>query len=99
MVDLTDINDAALITELWRRGYSVVRPSQYGLTPRQMKVYSLIQSRLQSGQPAPSMREIAEHIDKGKSPSSAHRIVRMLVERGVIRRLPHRARSITLTGL
>jgi SOS-response transcriptional repressor LexA len=93
---LGDVSDATLICEMWRRGYSVAKIGGFGLTGRQLKVFEFIRDRMAEGLPAPSMREIAAHLGGKASASSGHRIVKTLVERGVVKRLPNRARSVTL---
>lgn len=65
-----------------------------GLTPRQADCLAFIRKRLEAGQVAPSYEEIAAHL--GIVKSNAHRMVHALAERGHIRMIRNRERSIAL---
>lgn len=67
-----------------------------GLTPRQADCLAFIRKRLEAGQVAPSYEEIAGHL--GIVKSNAHRMVHALAERGHIRMIPNRERSIALVA-
>lgn len=66
-----------------------------GLTPRQSDCLGVIQKALGERGIAPSFDEIAASMHL-KSKSGVDRLLRGLEERGVIRRLPYRARGIEL---
>jgi len=68
-----------------------------GLTPRQSDCLRVISERLaQSGVP-PTYDEICLQLGFS-SKSNVARLVDALVERGHLRRLPHRARGLALAG-
>ena len=68
-----------------------------GLTPRQSDCLAVIQKALGERGIAPSFDEIAASM-RLKSKSGVDRLLRGLEERGVIRRLPYRARGIELVS-
>lgn len=65
-----------------------------GLTERQSDCLRFVRARRAAGMPAPSYSEISRHL--GVNRSSVHRLVHALIERGYLRFLPNRARSIAL---
>lgn len=67
------------------------------LTACQRSVLTFIKGYIEKEGLAPSYTEIAAHMGV-ESKSSVHRVVRGLEERGHIRRMPNRSRSITLIG-
>lgn len=69
-------------------------PDAYGLTTRQADVLAFIRRRLGEGI-SPSYQEIQDALGL-KSKSGVARLVRGLVDRGRIRQLPYRGRSIEL---
>lgn len=69
------------------------------LTPRQQDALLFIRLWIERTGVSPTRREMKEHF--GVSLNACHRWVEGLVERGYLRRLPHRARAlevIKLTG-
>lgn len=67
-----------------------------GTTPTQRRVISIL-ARLQAqGDYGPTLAEIRE-IMGGGSRSTTHRMIEALIERGLISRLPNRARSIVVS--
>jgi len=71
--------------------------SQFGLTPKQQTALAFIRSYIGAHGVSPSYDEICAHMAV-TSKSNAHRIVQALRERGHIRVLPGRARSMVLTA-
>ncbi|MCP4561989.1 MAG: MarR family transcriptional regulator [Bosea sp.] len=65
-----------------------------GLTPRQSDCLAYVRSRLEEGEVAPSLDEIAAYL--GVVKSSVHRMVSALVERGHLVRLQNRSRGLAL---
>ena len=63
------------------------------LTRKQHELLTYIQDRLQDTGVSPSFEEMKEALAL-KSKSGVHRLISALEERGLIRRLPNRARSI-----
>jgi repressor LexA len=68
------------------------------LTQKQKELLLFINSRMQAEGVPPSFDEMKEALDL-KSKSGIHRLITALVERGFIRRLPHRARAIEVLKL
>lgn len=68
------------------------------LTAKQKELLLFIHSRMQDSGVPPSFDEMKEALDL-KSKSGIHRLITALVERGFIRRLPHRARAIEVIKL
>jgi repressor LexA len=68
-------------------------PDASGLTPRQQRVLSVIRESIESRGYPPSMREIGERVGLTSSSSVAHQL-RMLEEKGFIKRDPHRPRAL-----
>jgi repressor LexA len=68
------------------------------LTEKQKELLLLIHERMQSSGVPPSFDEMKDALDL-KSKSGIHRLITALVERGFIRRLPHRARAIEVIKL
>jgi len=67
-----------------------------GLTPRQKEAFDFIDGYLaQHGGVSPSYQEISDGIGLN-SKSSASRLVAGLVERGVVARIPKRARCFSI---
>lgn len=65
-----------------------------GLTPRQLELLRFIRGyQLATGGVAPTLSECARGVGL-KAKSGVHRLVSGLEERGVLRRLPNRERSI-----
>jgi len=68
------------------------------LTQKQKDLLLFIHGRMQESGVPPSFDEMKEALDL-KSKSGIHRLITALVERGFIRRLPHRARAIEVLKL
>ena len=68
------------------------------LTQKQKDLLVFIHERMRAGGVPPSFDEMKEALDL-KSKSGIHRLITALVERGFIRRLPHRARAIEVIKL
>lgn len=68
------------------------------LTQKQKDLLMLIHERIQETGVPPSFDEMKDALDL-KSKSGIHRLITALVERGFIRRLPHRARAIEVLKL
>ncbi|KUO55528.1 MAG: LexA family transcriptional regulator [Alphaproteobacteria bacterium BRH_c36] len=68
------------------------------LTQKQKDLLLFIHERLQEAGVPPSFDEMKDALDL-KSKSGIHRLITALVERGFIRRLPHRARAIEVIKL
>lgn len=68
------------------------------LTEKQKELLLFIHTRMQDSGVPPSFDEMKDALDL-KSKSGIHRLITALVERGFIRRLPHRARAIEVIRL
>jgi len=68
------------------------------LTRKQFELLRFIHERLKESGVPPSFDEMKDALDL-KSKSGIHRLITALVERGFIRRLPHRARAIEVIKL
>ena len=68
------------------------------LTEKQKELLLFIHERMQAEGVPPSFDEMKDALDL-KSKSGIHRLITALVERGFIRRLPHRARAIEVLRL
>ena len=68
------------------------------LTQKQKELLLFIHERMQADGVPPSFDEMKDALDL-KSKSGIHRLITALVERGFIRRLPHRARAIEVIRL
>src|SRR5215467_10800441 len=68
------------------------------LTEKQKELLLFIHARMQESGVPPSFDEMKDALDL-KSKSGIHRLITALVERGFIRRLPHRARAIEVIKL
>ena len=68
------------------------------LTEKQKELLLIIHDRMQERGVPPSFDEMKDALDL-KSKSGIHRLITALVERGFIRRLPHRARAIEVIKL
>jgi repressor LexA len=68
------------------------------LTQKQKELLLYINGRMQAEGVPPSFDEMKDALDL-KSKSGIHRLITALVERGFIRRLPHRARAIEVLKL
>ena len=68
------------------------------LTQKQKQLLVFIHERMQDSGVPPSFDEMKDALDL-KSKSGIHRLITALVERGFIRRLPHRARAIEVIKL
>ncbi len=68
------------------------------LTQKQKELLLFIHARMQDDGVPPSFDEMRDALEL-KSKSGIHRLITALVERGFIRRLPHRARAIEVIKL
>lgn len=68
------------------------------LTRKQYELLTFIEMRLKEDGISPSFEEMKIALDL-KSKSGIHRLITALVERGFIRRLPHRARALEVLRL
>src|SRR6478735_6753977 len=68
-----------------------------GLTPRQQRVLTVIRESLELRGYPPSMREIGEKVGLTSSSSVAHQL-RVLEEKGYLRRDPNRPRALTVVN-
>jgi repressor LexA len=68
------------------------------LTEKQKELLLFIHTRMQDSGVPPSFDEMKDALEL-KSKSGIHRLITALVERGFIRRLPHRARAIEVIRL
>ncbi len=68
------------------------------LTQKQKELLLFINDRMRADGVPPSFDEMKDALDL-KSKSGIHRLITALVERGFIRRLPHRARAIEVIKL
>src|SRR3954471_10261586 len=68
-------------------------PDASGLTPRQQRVLTVIRDSIQNRGYPPSMREIGEHVGLTSSSSVAHQL-RVLEEKGFLKRDPNRPRAL-----
>ena len=66
-----------------------------GLTAQQDRILHFIEESLAHSRIAPSYEAMAAHIGQVSS-GNIHRIITCLEERGYVRRIPAKARSITL---
>ena len=66
-----------------------------GLTRQQSRLLAFIDARVEKDGIAPSYDEMAAHMGLA-SKSGINRLILALEERGRIRRMPHRARAITV---
>jgi repressor LexA len=66
---------------------------RFGVTPKQHRLLQFLRDRESQGLPAPSLDEMAAAVDI-RSKSGAHRLVEGLVERGYVRRIARRGRSV-----
>jgi SOS-response transcriptional repressor LexA len=69
---------------------------RFGLTPKQHRLLQFLRDQESQGHPAPSLDEMATAVGL-KSKSGAHRLVAGLEERGYVRRMLERKRSIQVT--
>src|ERR1700760_2825866 len=70
-------------------------PDATGLTPRQQRVLTTIKDSIESRGYPPSMREIGERGGPASSPSVAHQL-RVLEEKGFLKRDPNRPRAMSV---
>ena len=70
-------------------------PDATGLTPRQQRVLSVIKDSIERRGYPPSMREIGELVGLTSSSSVAHQL-RVLEEKGYLKRDPHRPRALSV---
>ena len=68
-------------------------PDATGLTPRQQRILSVIRDNIENRGYPPSMREIGEMVGLTSSSSVSHQL-RVLEEKGFVRRDPNRPRAI-----
>ena len=69
----------------------------HGLTPRQQRVLTVIRESLTSRGYPPSMREIGERVGLTSSSSVAHQL-RVLEEKGYLKRDPNRPRALSVSS-
>ncbi len=72
------------------------KPEGRNLTPRQLEVLTAIRDRTRSNGYSPTMQELADQLDISKVTVFEH--VNALVRKGLLRRLPHKARSLEVTS-
>ena len=70
-------------------------PDATGLTPRQQRVLTVIKDSIERRGYPPSMREIGERAGLTSSSSVAHQL-RVLEEKGYLKRDPHRPRALSV---
>ncbi|MGZ5417583.1 MAG: transcriptional repressor LexA [Nocardioides sp.] len=70
-------------------------PDATGLTPRQQRVLTVIKDSIERRGYPPSMREIGELVGLTSSSSVAHQL-RVLEEKGYLKRDPHRPRALSV---
>ena len=70
-------------------------PDATGLTPRQQRVLTVIRDSIESRGYPPSMREIGERVGLTSSSSVAHQL-RVLEEKGYLKRDPNRPRALSV---
>ncbi len=70
-------------------------PDATGLTPRQQRVLTVIKDSIELRGYPPSMREIGEKVGLTSSSSVAHQL-RVLEEKGYLKRDPHRPRALSV---
>ncbi len=70
-------------------------PNAVGLTPRQQRVLTVIKESIERRGYPPSMREIGQRVGLTSSSSVAHQL-RVLEEKGYIKRDPHRPRAVSV---
>lgn len=70
-------------------------PDSTGLTPRQQRVLTVIRDSIDSRGYPPSMREIGERVGLTSSSSVAHQL-RVLQEKGFLKRDPNRPRALSI---
>jgi len=70
-------------------------PDSTGLTPRQQRVLTVIRDSIETRGYPPSMREIGERVGLTSSSSVAHQL-RVLEEKGFLKRDPNRPRALSV---
>ena len=70
-------------------------PDASGLTPRQQRVLTVIRDSIENRGYPPSMREIGERVGLTSSSSVAHQL-RVLEEKGFLKRDPNRPRALSV---
>jgi repressor LexA len=70
-------------------------PDAHGLTPRQQRVLTVIRDSIERRGYPPSMREIGERVGLTSSSSVAHQL-RVLEEKGYLKRDPNRPRALSV---
>ncbi len=70
-------------------------PNAVGLTPRQQRVLTVIKESIERRGYPPSMREIGERVGLTSSSSVAHQL-RVLEEKGYLKRDPNRPRALSV---
>ncbi len=70
-------------------------PDATGLTPRQQRILTVIKDSIELRGYPPSMREIGEKVGLTSSSSVAHQL-RVLEEKGYLKRDPHRPRALSV---
>ncbi len=71
------------------------KPDATGLTPRQQRVLTVIRDSIESRGYPPSMREIGQRVGLTSSSSVAHQL-RVLEEKGFLKRDPNRPRALSV---
>jgi hypothetical protein len=71
-------------------------PVVHALTPRQLTLFEFIKAFIAAHGYSPTYQEMVEHL--GGTRPKHHATVTRLVERGAVRRLPHRSRAIELVA-
>lgn len=90
-------DDRELVARAFMAGQGAPAPSPRagGLTAHQRDAFSFIEGYIAETGTSPSIEDIREHFGLA-SKSPAHRVVAELVVRGVITRMPFKARSISI---
>jgi DNA-binding MarR family transcriptional regulator len=76
----------------------LLAPNRVGLTAEQLRCLKFIYDATENHQVAPSYEEIQRHLGL-KAKSGIHRLITELESRGVLTRIPFRARAISVTNL
>lgn len=92
-----DLEYSARLLMLAGQGAPAPSPRAGGLTAHQRDAFSFIEGYIASTGTSPSNEDIRAHFGLA-SKSAAHRVVEELVTRGMIKKLPYKARSITIVG-
>lgn len=79
--------------EIAEAAICAIQRGRMGLTKKQAVLVEFLESSMEYEGVTPSYQEMADALNL-KSKSGVHRLIISLEERGIIRRLPHRARAI-----